>query len=67
MAVKGLIDMHNVLQFVIEGVVGKSYKGDIAIDDVSVNDGTCPPTGKYIFIILQLFYLLIFLDNIQKV
>lgn len=42
-----------MLQFVIEGVVGKSYKGDIAIDDVSVNDGTCPPTGTFtcIFII----------------
>ncbi|WAR02785.1 MLRP2-like protein [Mya arenaria] len=32
------------VNFVIEGVVGKSYHGDIAIDDVTVNDGPCPPT-----------------------
>lgn len=25
----------------IEGVRGKSYKGDIAIDDVALNDGSC--------------------------
>ena len=38
-----------VLQFVFEGVVGKSYKGDIGLDDISVNDGQCPPTGKLSF------------------
>ncbi|KAJ8299824.1 hypothetical protein KUTeg_023884 [Tegillarca granosa] len=34
------------VQLVFEGVVGKSYKGDIALDDISVNDGLCPPSGK---------------------
>ena len=34
------------LQFVFEGVIGKSYKGDIGLDDISVNDGQCPPTGR---------------------
>lgn len=27
---------------VIEGVVGRSYRGDIAIDDVTMTDGICP-------------------------
>ena len=34
-----------LFQFVFEGVVGKFYHGDIALDDISVNDGQCPPTG----------------------
>ena len=33
------------LQFVIEGVCGKSYHGDIAIDDISLMD-SCPPRGE---------------------
>lgn len=28
-------------QLVFEGIVGKSYLGDIAIDDVSLKTGTC--------------------------
>jgi len=32
-------------QVVIEGVVGKSYRGDIAIDDVSFSDGCQPSSG----------------------
>ena len=27
--------------------MGKSWGGDIAIDDVSLTEGTCPPTSKY--------------------
>ena len=49
-----------VLQFVFEGVVGKSYKGDIALDDISVNDGQCPPSG--INRLLFLFYFFFFLN-----
>ena len=30
----------------MEAVVGKSYKGDIALDDLSMNDGACPPSSK---------------------
>jgi hypothetical protein len=33
------------LQFVIEGVRGNAYKGDIAIDDISVMD-SCPVRGE---------------------
>jgi hypothetical protein len=34
------------LQFVIEGVRGRSkWKGDIAIDDISLMD-SCPPRGE---------------------
>ena len=29
------------LQIILEGVNGKSYRGDIAIDDISVTDGAC--------------------------
>lgn len=35
-----------VNQVVLEGVVGKGYKGDIAVDDIFVNTGACPPSGK---------------------
>ena len=34
------------LQLVIESVRGSSYKGDIAIDDVSLLDGACPLPGS---------------------
>ena len=29
------------MQVVIEGTVGSSYRGDIAIDDISMADGAC--------------------------
>lgn len=33
------------LKIVIEGVRGQSYKGDIAIDDLWIDDSPCPPAG----------------------
>jgi hypothetical protein len=33
------------LQFVIEGVCGKDYRGDITIDDISLMH-SCPETGE---------------------
>jgi hypothetical protein len=33
-------------QAVFEGLVGKSFRGDIAIDDVKFLDGKCPPPGS---------------------
>ena len=41
-----ILNLFCCFQFVFEGVVGKSYKGDIGLDDITVNDGQCPPTGK---------------------
>ena len=34
---------HGPYRFIIEAVVGHSYKSDIAVDDISVNAGLCPP------------------------
>ena len=34
------------LQFVLEGVVGDGLEGDIALDDLSVLDGTCTPISR---------------------
>lgn len=34
------------LQVVFEGVIGASYNGDIAIDDISLTSGACPSKGK---------------------
>ena len=33
-------------QLIFEGIRGKSYHGDIAIDDVSVAAGSCNKPGK---------------------
>lgn len=30
---------------VIEGSIGMNYQGDIAVDDVAITDGACPPPG----------------------
>lgn len=40
------VPIYIVNQVVLEGVVGKGYKGDIAVDDIFVNTGACPPSGK---------------------
>lgn len=37
----------DLLQIIFEGVVGASYLGDIAIDDISLANGPCPPSGKH--------------------
>ena len=36
----------NFHQVVFEGLAGKSFVGDIALDDIKVYDGKCPPTSK---------------------
>ena len=36
-------------QIQFEGVIGSSYKSDIAIDDVAVNSGFCPPIASCTF------------------
>lgn len=40
------VPIYIVNQVVLEGVVGNGYKGDIAVDDIFVNTGACPPSGK---------------------
>ena len=41
-------------QIVFEGVVGKSYQGDIAIDDLKLVKGLCPYPGDYGFFYFNL-------------
>ena len=31
------------VKVVFEGVRGKDYQGDIALDDIVIKDGLCPP------------------------
>ncbi len=40
-------------QAVFEGIVGKSFRGDIAIDDVKFLDGKCPPAGSAFLLNLE--------------
>ena len=35
-------------QVVFEGVVGRSYGGDIAVDDIKLTPGQCPPARKFV-------------------
>ncbi|RNA26976.1 MAM and LDL-receptor class A domain-containing 2-like [Brachionus plicatilis] len=32
-------------QVVLEGIVGRSFTGDIAVDDIEIETGPCPPEG----------------------
>lgn len=34
------------MQIVFESVIGSGFKGDIAIDDITILDGACPPAGS---------------------
>ncbi len=34
-------------QVVIEGVTGKGWRGDIALDDISIDNTPCPPPGMF--------------------
>lgn len=35
-------------EILFEGIVGYSWQGDIALDDISLNQGACPPASKYL-------------------
>lgn len=37
-----------ILQIVFEAVRGISYRGDIALDDISLKDGSCPSSGNFL-------------------
>lgn len=41
-----------ILQFVFQGKRGKGYQGDIALDDIRVLDGSCPPSRMLNFAIV---------------
>ena len=40
-------------KILFEGIRGQSYKGDIAIDDLSIDDSPCPPEGCSSYLIIQ--------------
>ena len=50
------------LKIVIEGIRGQSYQGDIAIDDLWIDDSPCPPEGHFTFY----FCIIIFQAYSQK-
>ena len=35
-----------LLKIALEALRGSGYRGDIAVDDVTVTDETCPPLGE---------------------
>lgn len=37
------------VKVVFEGVRGKDYQGDIALDDIVIKDGFCPPLKECSF------------------
>ena len=39
-------------QLYIEGVVGSSFQGDIAIDDIWIEDYPCPAPGTHFYCFL---------------
>ncbi|XP_072179349.1 MAM and LDL-receptor class A domain-containing protein 1-like [Diadema setosum] len=37
---------YQLFNIIMEGIRGSSYTGDIAIDDISLQSGSCPPQGR---------------------
>ncbi|XP_071492659.1 MAM and LDL-receptor class A domain-containing protein 1-like [Diadema antillarum] len=37
---------YQLFNIIMEGIRGSSYTGDIAIDDISLQSGSCPPQGQ---------------------
>jgi hypothetical protein len=48
---KGEFDFQSTLSYkiVFEGIVGKSWEGDIALDDIALSFGYCPPSDECTF------------------
>lgn len=51
------------LKIVIEGIRGQSYQGDIAIDDLWIDDSPCPPEGHYFLQFTVSLLVLKLIDN----
>ncbi|XP_057298293.1 MAM and LDL-receptor class A domain-containing protein 2-like isoform X2 [Hydractinia symbiolongicarpus] len=47
----GTVDISSASKFqvVIEGIAGTGYRGDIAVDDLNLNNGACPPSASCTF------------------
>lgn len=52
--------MTKFLQVALRGVVGPSYQGDVAVDDVILTDGTCEnrteTSGEQLGMLAVLYY-----------
>ena len=35
-----------------EALKGRGYAGDIALDDITITNGACPPPGKILYFII---------------
>lgn len=45
------------LSIAFEGIRGNGYAGDIALDDISIAQRTCPASRKFMIFVLCLFHL----------
>ena len=45
-----LFNTDTLFQIVFEALKGNGYQGDIALDDITITNGACPPPGKYLCI-----------------
>lgn len=41
-----IFELVTVLQIVFEALRGNGYQGDIALDDITITNGACPPPSK---------------------
>lgn len=54
-------------KILFEGIRGQSYKGDIAIDDLSIDDSPCPPEGCSSYLIIQCLRRVLWIDFLIRI